>query len=179
MTSFGKIGEISPDKETISNYLEHVEIFFQANGIDNEKKVPVFLSIAGRDIYVLLQNLLLPVKHQERTFAELEARIDEAFSAKKVIIVERFNFHQRNQAPDETIAKYVAELRKLTTNCDFVDYLEQALRDRFVCGLRSGTTQKQFLTKVELTLNVLLKSHRPLRQQKRNQNYLRKRNMSK
>ena len=50
MASFGKIGEFSPDKETISNYLERVEIFFQANEIANEKKVPVFLSIAGGNI---------------------------------------------------------------------------------------------------------------------------------
>ena len=41
-------------------------------------------------------------------------------------------------------------MRKLTTNCDFGDYLE-ALRDRFVCGLRSETTQKQLLTETELT----------------------------
>ena len=54
MASFGKIQEFSPDKETISNYLERVEIFFQANGIANEKKVPVFLSIAGGNIYALL-----------------------------------------------------------------------------------------------------------------------------
>ena len=129
-----------------------MEIFFQANGIaEDEKKVPVFLSITGGDIYALLQSLLSPVKPQEKTFAELKAELTKYFQPKKVIIVECFNFHQRNQAPDESIAKYVAELHKLTTNCDFGDYLEQALRDRFVCRLCSETTQKQLLTKAELT----------------------------
>ena len=45
----------------------------------------------------------------------------------------------------------MAELRKLTTNCDFSDYFEEALRDRFVCGLCSETTQKQLLTETVLT----------------------------
>jgi len=33
------------------------------------------------------------------------------------------------------IAEYVAELRSLAAHCDFGDYLEEALRDRLVCGL--------------------------------------------
>ena len=152
MASFGKKGEFSPDKETISNYLEHVEIFFQANGIaEDEKKVPVFLSITGGDIYALLRSLLSPVKPQEKTVAELKAELTRHFQPKKVIIAKHFNFHQRNQAPDESIGEYVAELHKLTTNCDFGDYLERALRDRFICRLRSETTQKQPLTEAELT----------------------------
>ena len=52
---------------------------------------------------------------------------------------------------DESIAEYVAELHKLTLNCDFKDHLDEALRDRFVCGLRSEATKKQLLTDSELT----------------------------
>ena len=52
---------------------------------------------------------------------------------------------------DKSIAEYVAELHKLTLNCDFKDHLDKALRDRFVCGLQSETTKKQLLTDSELT----------------------------
>ena len=34
MTTIGKLSESSPEKETISAYLERVELFFQANGIE-------------------------------------------------------------------------------------------------------------------------------------------------
>ena len=67
MASFGRIEEFSPEKETISNYLERVEIFFQTNAIADEKKVPVFLSIVGGNIYALLRSLLSPTKPQEKT----------------------------------------------------------------------------------------------------------------
>ena len=73
------------------------------------------------------------------------------YEPKKVVPAERFTFHRRNQGAEESVAEYVAELRKLTLNCDFKDHLDEALRDRFVCGLRSEATQKQLLTESELT----------------------------
>ena len=114
--------------------------------------MPVFLSIAGGNICALLQNFS-PVKPQEKTFAKLQAELTKHFEPKKVTIAKHFNFHHRNQVPDKSIAKYVAKLCKLTTNCDFGDYLKQALRDHFVCRLHSETIQKQLqlLTKAELT----------------------------
>ena len=81
----------------------------------------------------------------------MKAELKKHFEPKKVVIAECFNFHRRNQASDKSIAKYVAKLCKLTTNCDFGDYLKEGLRDRFICGLRSETTQKQLLTEAELT----------------------------
>ena len=50
------------------------------------------------------------------------------------------------------MAMYVAELRRLATHCAFEAYLEEALRDRLVCGLRSENTQKRLLSKADLTL---------------------------
>ena len=127
MATFGRIEEFSPEKETISNYLERVEIFFQANTIADEKKVPVFLSIARGNIYALLHSLLSPTKPQEKTFAELEAELKKHFEPKKIIIAERFNFHRRNQASDESITEYVAELCKLAASCEFGGSLEESL----------------------------------------------------
>ncbi len=66
-------------------------------------------------------------------------------------IAERFRFHRRSQGVGESIVEYVAELRKLSTNCEFGDYLDQALRDRFICGLKGEAIQRRLLTKSELT----------------------------
>ena len=83
MASYGRIEEFSADKENISNYLECVEIFFQANGIADGKKVPVFLSIAGESVYALLRSLLSPVKPQEKTFDELKVELNKHFEPKR------------------------------------------------------------------------------------------------
>ena len=64
----------------------------------------------------------------------------------------RFYFHRQDQDTNKSIAEYVAELRKLAAPCKFGDYLNEALRDRFVCGLRSKSTQERLLSEVDLTL---------------------------
>ena len=64
----------------------------------------------------------------------------------------RFTFHRRNQRPGETIAEYDTALRKLAVTCEFEAYLEEALRDRFVCGLSSEAIQRRLLSEPKLTL---------------------------
>ena len=146
MSSFGKLEEFLPQKETITNYLERVEkIFFLANAVVDKKKVPVFVSVVGGNIYALLRSLLAPAKPQDKSFETLVAELKKHFEPKEVVIAERFNFHQRNQASGESIAEFIAKLHRLSTNCDFGNYLEEALRDHFVCGLRSKAMQKQLL----------------------------------
>ena len=63
------------------------------------------------------------------------------------------------QAVGESIADYVAELRRLTTHCKFedtIDYLEESLCDRFVFGLRTESTRKRLLTEKNLTFTKAL-----------------------
>ena len=75
------------------------------------------------------------------------------FEPKPLVIAERFRFHRRGQSPGESVANFVAELRRLATNCEFGTHLDEALRDRFVCGLSSEASQKRLLTKEGLTFS--------------------------
>ena len=45
---------------------------------------------------------------------------------------------------------YVAELRKLAIHCNFGGNLNEALRDRLVCGLRNMQIQKRLLSEAKL-----------------------------
>lgn len=47
----------------------------------------------------------------------------------------------------------MAPLRKLSEYCEFKEYLNDALRDQLVCGLRSETIQKRLLSLKDLTLD--------------------------
>ena len=42
----------------------------------------------------------------------------------------------KNMLNATSVRLYLAELRRLTTYCKFGDHLQEALRDRLVCGLR-------------------------------------------
>ena len=73
------------------------------------------------------------------------------FEPKPLVILERFVFNKRQQKSKETVADYVAVLRKLFIHCMFGDFLDDVLRDTFVCGLRSEGMQKKLLIEAELT----------------------------
>ena len=149
--SFGNMDTFNPDNETISAYLERFDLFIQANGVADGKKVPVFLSVLGGKTYSLLRSLLSPALPKDKTFDELVTELKSHFEPKKVVIVERFNYYRRNQQVGENVATYVAELRRLATDCAFNAYLNDALRDKFVCGLRSEATQRRLLAEKDLT----------------------------
>ena len=92
-----------------------------------------------------------------KTVAEIVGALKGHYEHKPIIISERFNFHRRQQGRTETVAQYVAELRKLSVHCQFGPYLEEVLRDRFVCGLRSEAVQKKLLAKEDLTFQEAIR----------------------
>ena len=139
--------------EEWTTYIERLEQFFVANKITEAKqKVAVLLTVIGSKSYGLLRNLVSPAKPAEKKFEDIVEVMKNHLNPKPLIIAERFKFHRRNQGENESISQYVAELRKLSEKCDFGDYLEQALRDRLVCGLVSEKIQQRLLSEADLSL---------------------------
>ena len=71
--------------------------------------------------------------------------------------MERYRFHTFVQADNTSISNFAAQLQRLATTCNFGTHLNEALRDRFVCGLRSSAIQKRLLTEdvnVERALQI-------------------------
>lgn len=59
---------------------------------------------------------------------------------------------------DETVPQFIAELRCLATHCEFGTGLDEALRDRLVCGLKPTLEglQKKVLSVADLALSKAL-----------------------
>jgi len=49
------------------------------------------------------------------------------------------------------VAKFIAEPRTLVRICNFGTYLEAAIRNQFVCGLKDSKCQWELLCEAELT----------------------------
>ena len=147
----GQLLEFNPETDSLTAYVERVKLFIEANGIEDARKVPVLLSVIGGKTYDLLRNLLSPTDPKDKTFDELVEALKGHYEPKPLVIAERFHFHKRNQAAGESVAQFIAELRRLARHCEFKTFLEEALRDRFVCGLGSKAIQNSLLNK-ELTL---------------------------
>ena len=57
----------------------------------------------------------------------------------------------------ESIASYVAELRRLSEHCGYGQSLDEMLRDRLVCGMAQVRTQQRLLAEVDLTFEKAMK----------------------
>ena len=150
--AIGNIGEFSELTETWKSYMERVKQYFMANEISDDRKVPALLAMMGGKTYSLLRNLASPDDPATKGFDAIVKLLDNHISPKPLVIAERFRFHKRDQKDGESIPVYVAELRKLSEHCNFIANLNDALRDRLVCGIKHGNIQKKLLSESELTL---------------------------
>ena len=156
MTTFGKVQEFNPDSDSVNAYIERVNVFFTANDIPAKKRVAIFLSVIGGKTYERLRNLVSPKLPQTLKYSELVDVFKQHYEPQPLVIAERFHFHPRNQTTGESISEYKAKLRRLSTNCHFCDYLEQALRDRLLCSLHNEGIQCHLLAEAKLTLKRAL-----------------------
>ena len=153
MTIIWRIESFDDTKENWETNVERAEQFFLANDIDNNHKVQtlfnLFNLIDGK-VYTVLRDLLAPEKPTTKSFQLVVATLQEHLSPEPSEISERFCFYERNQQERESILSNVAKLRKLATHCNFGGNLDEALRDRLVCGLRNMQIQKRLLSEAKL-----------------------------
>ena len=112
-----------------------------------------FLAVVGAGTYKLLKDLSSPDLPSSKGYEELKKVLLEHYSPKPVVIAERHKFWTANQGGDESVASFIARLKNLSTNCDFGDFLKEALRDRLVSGLHAkvSRTQMQLLSMANLS----------------------------
>lgn len=151
MSLVGHVGEYVEGREDIASYIERVELYFAANYVEKDHEISTFLSLIGADAYGVLRNMLAPDPPKDRSFEALKEILTAHYSPKPILIAERFKFHRRNQLESESIAQFVVELKRLALKCEFGVFLEEALRDRLVCGLKNVQIQKKLLAERDLT----------------------------
>ena len=152
ITQFGTLKEFNSDVETITKYLDRVLQYFKANEVADVKRVSILLSSIGSMTYSLICDLAAPENPKTLTLPAIAQLLKDHFEPKRLIISEQFTFHRRNQRPGETIAEYDVALRKLAVTCKFEAFLEEVLRDRFICGLCNKAIQRRLLYEPKLTL---------------------------
>ena len=132
----GSVAAFDPSQEEWSEYAERILHYFTANDISSpEKRRAILLNVVGPTTYRLLKTLASPAAVTELTFDQLVERAKKHFNPKPSPIIKRFEFNTRRQEEGETVAVFVAELRKITQYCEYGDALSDMLRDRVVCGI--------------------------------------------
>ena len=110
-----------------------------------------FLSILGARSYIITRHFGTGASADQKLRRIQVSTLKNHYELVPSGIAQGFHFYCRNQRSGETIAVYVAELKCLSVECNFGQILDEALRDRFVCGILENSIQRRLLTESELT----------------------------
>ena len=112
--------------------------------------------MCGLSTYGLIRSLVAPKTATDHSYTELVEFVKKHFNPRPSAITQQFKFNSRVRQPGETVAQYVAELRKLSEYCDFKDNLEEILWDRLVWGITDSHIQHRLLSEDKLTFTSAL-----------------------
>ena len=122
MSVHGKISQFIPSQESWSSYTERLEYYFIANDIqDPAKKKAILLPVCGPSTFQLLKNLLQSNTPESKTYTDLVDLLKNHFNPTPSVIIQRFKFNTRTGKETESVATYVAELKRLGEHCEFGD----------------------------------------------------------
>ena len=125
--------------------------YFTANDVvDADKERAILLSTCGAQTYKLVRSLVAPQKPTEFSYSELVKKVSDHYHPKPSVTVQRFTFNSRARKPSEPIAVYIAELRRLSQDCEFGATLEEMVRNRLVCGIGDARIQRRLLSEDKL-----------------------------
>ncbi|XP_075555992.1 uncharacterized protein LOC142588295 [Dermacentor variabilis] len=150
MPPLGKMSEFDPKTQNFESYLERFEHFLTANDIADAKRLPIFLTVIGPEAYEVLRSLVEPAAPGEKSYAEVKRLLKEHYSPRSSVIAERCKFNRRVQQEGESVEGFIVELKHLVRKCDYGDFLQDALRDRLVAGIRNEETQRALFAEREL-----------------------------
>ena len=145
------VGEFTAGVEDWESFVERVEFFFQANGVeDPERKGALLLSSCVTSTYKLIRNLLVPSKPASVTYKDIVDRVRAHYQPASSTPVERLKFHSRIRKPTETVSTFICQLRELSQRCAF-ENLDEMLKDRLICGIGDSRMQRRLLSESSLT----------------------------
>ena len=162
----GVLREFDPLKESIEDFRERFDFYCLANNIRSEgegaaqRKQALFLTLLGQAAFAKLKTLVSPTPVNDLSLDQIMEHLISHYRPQTIEIAERFKFFKRNQLGGESTTEFMTELRRLAKTCNFGNYLESAIRDQFVCGLRDTKTQQELLCIPDLTAQTALRKAR-------------------
>ncbi|UYV63472.1 K02A2.6-like, partial [Cordylochernes scorpioides] len=134
-----------PGEESFEIFVQMFEAAFEANALEEGKRMPIFVSLLDSEMLKLGNDLFFPSTMKEQPYERLIQRIKLHLAPRRKVISQRCRFLKRIQLENESISEYLRKLRHLAMDCTFGEMLEVMLRDRFVAGIKSESLQKKLL----------------------------------
>lgn len=160
---YSALTQFDPSVCTLSTWIEQFEEFCVANNILEEptdeqgvvlpahnQRRSLFLAYLGPRPLEMVRMQCLPDRPRSKTIEELTRILADRYEPVGLQATNRFTFSQRNQGDNETAMAYVAAIQELASRCNFGAFLEHALLDRLIAGIRNNDTRRKLLAMADL-----------------------------
>ena len=128
-TVIGSVGEFDSIQEDWESYIKRVEFYMAANSIDDDdKKRATLFAICGAKTYHTIRNLAAPTAPGTVPYKDVLTMAKEHYCLKPDVVVQRYKFNSRLRGKDESVAKFVEELRHIALYCEYKDSLKQHVK---------------------------------------------------
>lgn len=152
----GILNEFNPEVNSWLIHQKRVQQYFIANKItDSETKRAILLNGLHEEAYKLLCNLTVPKDPEDCTYETLVTTLKNHYTPVRAVFAERFRFYVAQKQLDESLQDWAARVKKLSTHCNFGEYLETAIRDKFVVGLEPGKVRDKLFSENESELTFV------------------------
>ena len=118
-----------------------------------------FLSASGNAMYRRVKDVLHPQVLNVSLDSIIE-KMSKHLQPAPSEIVQRRRFHMQDRLPNESVAAYVVQLKRIAQHCNFGDsaHLQEMLRNCLVCGITNNKWQQCLLVEEgSLSYNKTLK----------------------
>lgn len=138
------------ENDCFEEYLLQIEFYFEANRIksDSDKRATL-LTCVGKKVFSTLRNLVQPKNLKDTSYDEIIEVLKNHFSPQTSVIMQRFRFYNLKQNAED-ISTFVVRIKEQASKCSFGQFLDDAIRDKLVCGLTDHQIQNRLLSEANL-----------------------------
>ncbi|XP_054924192.1 uncharacterized protein [Dermacentor andersoni] len=139
-------------------WILHFDDYRYASGLSErpeEAQVRTLLYTMGRQARDIFASFNLSAEDSKK-FELVKKKFDDYFVKESNVVYESACFHKRHQMPGESIDQFMTVLHVLADKCDFGEYKQRLIRDRFVVGLRDEKLSESLQMDPKLSLATAL-----------------------
>lgn len=151
MATYVTLEKFIPAVEEFSSFIERVHYFFDAHKITDDaenakQRKGIMLCALGPATLDLLHDLMYPERPADKTFDEIVAVLKSHFEPPPNATLGGYKFLQCKQKKNQSIAEFVAELRKTAKHLDYpANFLERVIRDQLYSGVRNNEIREKII----------------------------------
>ena len=99
----GNLGEFHPNTDSITSYLKRVQLYFEANPVEEDRRVAVLLTVVGAEAYETLRSLLAQALPRDKSFADLLGELNKHYDPKPSVLQNVLNSTNDPREPESLL----------------------------------------------------------------------------